>query len=166
MFEHRRQSGFIDVDAQKARNASELPFKVVNEIVKVQQQHIRQPAHFPPAADVLPEGWHWESWERVMLEPMQVIVPHLTIDGQNRWAAAIWCAVHQVASVLRESQMMIEHAPNHVTRVSAYIEVADARIDDERIAGQVALDAAPVPLRLELHEHLWEGRGPVQPRRR
>jgi hypothetical protein len=166
MFEHRRQPGFIDVDAEKVRNASKLPFKVINEIVKVQQQHIRQPAHFPPATDVIPEGWHRESWQGVVVEPMQVIVPHVTINGQNWWATTIWCAVHQVASFLRETQVMVEHAPNYVPRIAAYIKVADARIDDERIAWEVALDAAPVPLRLELHEHLREGRGPIQPRRK
>jgi len=166
MFEHRRQPSFIDVDAEKVRNASKLPFKVINEIVKVQQQHIRQLSHFPPATDVIPEGWHRKSRQGVVVEPMQVIVPHVTINGQNWWATTIWCAVHQVASFLRETQVMVEHAPNYVPRIAAYIKVADARIDEERIAWEVALDAAPVPLRLELHEHLREGRGPIQPRRK
>src|SRR5918997_1185407 len=124
-------------DLQELGDATHLVWHIPLEVGEVHEHDVREVAHFPPGAHVLPER---PEGVAVALHPLAEVPMDIRGGRLYGWSYAPRAVVECVVPELVGSGVVVVHAPHDVAPVASEVEVLRLGREDEGVNREVGLE--------------------------
>src|ERR687894_658517 len=153
----------VDGDLQELGDAAHLVWHIPLEVGEVHEHDVREVAHFPPGAHVLPER---PEGVAVAIHPVAEVPMDIRGGRLYGWSYAPRAIVECVVPELVRPGVVVVHAPHDVAPVAPDVDVLRLGREDEGVDGKVGLHEPPVGLRLHHRNlHFLGGHAQIEPGR-